>query len=103
MPIRWRLTLWFGIILFVVLVGGAFLLNGLLQRYLLNAVDNNIQNYTQQVHGVTHNAAGTPGYDVIHSSLPPINEFATPGIYIELVDSNGKVVVKSDNLGDQEL
>jgi signal transduction histidine kinase len=42
-------------------------------------------------------------YDVIHSSLPPINQFASPGTYIQLIDTYGDVVVKSDNLGDQEL
>jgi len=42
-------------------------------------------------------------YDVIHSSLPPINEFTSPGTYIQLIDTNGNVVVKSDNLGEQEL
>jgi len=40
---------------------------------------------------------------VIHAKLPPINEFATPGTYIEVVDATGKVVVKSDNLGQQDL
>jgi signal transduction histidine kinase len=42
-------------------------------------------------------------YEVIHSSLPSINEFASPGTYIQLIDTNGNVVVKSDNLGEQEL
>jgi heavy metal sensor kinase len=35
--------------------------------------------------------------------LPSINEFAFPGTYIQLIDRNGNVVVKSDNLGEQEL
>jgi hypothetical protein len=42
-------------------------------------------------------------YKVIHSSLPPVNEFASPGTYIQLIDIYGDVVVKSDNLGSQEL
>jgi two-component system OmpR family sensor kinase len=42
-------------------------------------------------------------YDVIHSKLPPINEFASPGMYIQIIDHRGNVVVKSDSLGDQQL
>ncbi|MDO8567423.1 MAG: ATP-binding protein, partial [Dehalococcoidales bacterium] len=42
-------------------------------------------------------------YNMIHSKLPPINEFASPGIYIQIIDSSGNVVVKSDNLGNQTL
>jgi heavy metal sensor kinase len=77
----------------------------LLQRYLLNQIDDNLRVYSAQVHG-TLNPQEIPeplDYDVIHSKLPPINEFASPGIYIQLIDSSGGVVVKSSNLGEQEL
>jgi two-component system OmpR family sensor kinase len=46
---------------------------------------------------------GQPDYTVIHSKLPPINEFSSPGTYIQIIDTSGAVVVKSDNLGNQEL
>ncbi|MBM3131972.1 MAG: HAMP domain-containing protein, partial [Chloroflexi bacterium] len=62
--------------------------------------------YSAQIHGTLHPGGGVPedlDYDVIHSSLPPINEFATPGVYIQIIDRDGRVVVKSDNLGVQEL
>ena len=61
--------------------------------------------YSAQVHG-TVNAQTVPGqldYNVIHSKLPPINEFSSPGTYIQIIDTSGTVVVKSDNLGNQEL
>ncbi len=57
------------------------------------------------MHGTLH--IDTPSepldFNVVHSRLPPLNEFASPGIYIQIIDDNGKVVVKSDNLGPQEL
>ncbi len=105
MPIRWRLTLWFALILCVILVFSGVVLYVLLQRYLGNQIDDNLRVYSARVHG-TLNPQEIPeplNYDVIHSKLPPINEFARPGIYIQLIDQNGSVVVKSDNLGDQEL
>jgi hypothetical protein len=77
----------------------------LLQGYLLNQIDDNLRVYSARVHG-TLNPLEIPeplDYDVIHSKLPPINEFASPGIYIQLIDSSGDVVVKSSNLGEQEL
>ncbi|MBI2830396.1 MAG: HAMP domain-containing protein [Chloroflexi bacterium] len=104
MSIRWRLTLWFAIIILVVLVVGGVVLHTLLQNYLNSEVDNNLQNYSARVHGISHTELGEPyAFDAIHSRLPLINEFASPGIYLQLVDRSGKVVVKSENLGEQEL
>src|SRR3972149_6946260 len=105
MPIRWRLTPWFALILCVILVLSGIVLHVLLGRYLSNQVDDNLKVHAAQVHG-TLNPQEIPeplDYEVIHSKLPPVNEFATPGIYIQLTDAEGKVVVKSDNLGEQEL
>jgi signal transduction histidine kinase len=68
-------------------------------------VDDNLRVYSARVHG-TLDIEEIPeplDYAVIHSSLPPINQFASPGTYIQLIDTYGDVVVKSDNLGDQEL
>jgi signal transduction histidine kinase len=68
-------------------------------------VDDNLRVYSARVHGTldTEEIPEPLDYEVIHSSLPSINEFASPGTYIQLIDTNGNVVVKSDNLGEQEL
>jgi len=105
MPIRWRLTLQFALILLAILLLSAVVLQLLLQRYLNNEVDNTLRVYSARVHG-TLDPQHVPeplDYEVIHSRLPPINEFASPGIYIQLIDRDGRVVVKSDTLGEQEL
>ncbi len=105
MPITWRLTLWFSLILCAILVLSGVVTHILLQRYLSDNVDDNLRVYSARVHG-TLNSEEIPeplDYDVIHSSLPPVNEFASPGTYLQLIDRNGNVVVKSDNLGEQEL
>ncbi|MBI4296607.1 MAG: HAMP domain-containing protein [Chloroflexi bacterium] len=104
MSIRWRLTLWFAIIIFVVLVVGGVVLHALLQNYLSSEIDDNLESYSARVHGISHTELGEPSpFETIHSRLPLINEFASPGIYLQLVDKSGKIVVKSDNLGEQEL
>ncbi len=105
MPIRLRLTLWFSVILCTILLLSGIVLNFTLTRALYQDLDNNLTAYSAQVHGTLHggNPTDTLDYNVIHDKLPPINEFASPRIYIQIIDDNGKVVVKSDNLGDQEL
>ena len=105
MSIRWRLTLWFTLILgVIILLFGAFFYVAL-QNWLITQVDGNLRVYSTQVHGTLHSdeSTGPLDYDVIHSSLPPINEIVSPGIFVQIIDSNGNVVVKSDNLQDQEL
>jgi signal transduction histidine kinase len=105
MPIRWRLTLWFALILCVILIFSGIVLHFLLQRYLGDQIDDNLKVHSARIHG-TLNPQEIPDpldYDVIHSKLPPINEFTSPGTYIQLIDQNGNVVVKSDSLGEQEL
>jgi heavy metal sensor kinase len=80
-------------------------IHSLLQRSLGNEIDDNLRVYSARVHG-TLNPEQIPeplDYEVIHDSLPPVNEFALPGVYVQLVDRSGSVVVKSDNLGEQEL
>jgi two-component system, OmpR family, sensor kinase len=104
LSIRWRLTLWFSLILLVILIISGVVLNALLRTYLYNDTDVNLRNYSARVHGTIHgNSDGPLDYSVIHSSLPPINEFSSPGIYIQIIDSNGTVVVKSDSLVNQDL
>lgn len=105
MPIRLRLTLWFTAILCVILLLSGVVLNGLLSNYLYQSVDNTLTEYSARVHGTLHNDnPPVPlDYNVIHSKLPAVNDFASPGIYIQIIDADGRVVVKSDNFGEQEL
>jgi len=105
MPIRWRLTLWFALILLGILVLSGVVLHILLERHLSNQVDDQLRVQSARVHG-TLNPQEIPDpldYEVIHSKLPPVDEFTSPGIYIQFIDHNGNVVVKSSNLGEQEL
>jgi two-component system OmpR family sensor kinase len=105
MPIRWRLTLWFSLILCGILALSGTVLYLLVQRNLTDQIDYNLKLYSALAHGtINPGEASEPfNYDVIHSSLPPINEFVSPGVYIQLIDRDGNVVVKSDSLGKQEL
>ena len=105
MPIRWRLTLWFSLILCATILLSGVVIHYILQGSLNADVDDNLRVNSARVHGTlsTEEIPEPLDYNVIHSSLPPVNEFASPGTYIQLIDIYGDVVVKSDNLGEQEL
>ncbi|MBI2832473.1 MAG: HAMP domain-containing protein [Chloroflexi bacterium] len=105
MPIRWRLTLWFSLLLCAVLFFSGAVLYIVLNRYLNDEIDQSLRVYSAQVHGTFHPDyfSGEVDYAVIHNKLPPANEFALPGVYVQLIERSGKVAVKSDNLGEQQL
>ncbi|MDO8473203.1 MAG: ATP-binding protein [Dehalococcoidia bacterium] len=105
MPLRWRITIWFALILTGILVVSGFFTRNLLQTYLTNEIDDNLSVNTARVHGTLHSdQLPVPiDYNVIHSKLPTVSEFSSPGTYIQLTDKDGAVVVKSDNLGAQQL
>lgn len=105
MGIRWRLTLWFAL-----LVAGILLLSGLvshllLQNYLSQEIDDNLRVYSAKVHG-TLDPLEVPqpvDFHVIHGNLPQLNEFTSPGLYLQIMGSDGTIAVKSQSLGDREL
>jgi hypothetical protein len=98
MAIRWRLTLWFVLILLVLGVLSGIVLNTLVHHYLYEDIDNNLRVYSARVHGTLNPQASEElsDYSVIHSKLPPINAFSSPGIYIQLIIT--RKVAMSDNL-----
>jgi len=105
MSIRWRLTLWFTLILCAILILSGTVFYALLHRHLVNEIDSDLKVYSARVHGTLHSdqVPQILDFNVIHSSLPPIDEFASPGMYLQIVDGSGNVVIKSDNLGEQAL
>jgi len=102
-PIRWRLTLWFSLILCATSILSGVVIYIIMQETLNAAVDDNLRAYSARVHGIldTEEIPEPLDYEVIRSSLP--YEFASPVTYIVVIDTNSNVVVKSDNLGEQEL
>jgi two-component system OmpR family sensor kinase len=104
-PIRWRLTLWFSLVLLVILLFSGFILYFILQSYLYDTIDNNLKTYNARVQtALSQTAASGPlNSATILSQLPPLIEFSSPATYLELIDPTGKVLVKSENLGSQDL
>ena len=100
MPIRWRLTLWFSIIVVTILAATSGLVYFFLDRYLIDEADSTLNAYAARVHGSILPAKidGPIDYNVVHSQLPAINTLGSADIYVQIIDSSGAIVVKSDSL-----
>src|SRR3712207_5650342 len=97
MSLRLRLTLLTGL-----LTGGIVLLSALvfylvLQASLLSEIDTNLQGRAALVaHALA--APGDPLHGTDLAPVAPLEEFDTPGIYVELLASSGDVQASSPNL-----
>jgi heavy metal sensor kinase len=103
MPIRWRLTLWFSLILCFTLIASGAVIYTMLQRSLNNDVDNTLRIYSNEVHAAfaAEKITDLLDYDEVCACLPSVDKFASPGIYIQLTDKTGNILGKSNNLGEQ--
>jgi len=112
MPIRWRLTLWFSVILCVALVLSGIIIHTVLQNHLYAEVDDNLKVYTAEimdyiVSDIDITDIADDNYDIVCEAAcacsPSLREFGTPGVYVRLIDDNGIIVGESQNLADLEL
>ncbi len=105
MPIRWRLTLYFTLVLCAILGLSGTLNYTLLRNNLTNQLDSNLKAYSDGIRNtIAQGRLSQPlNYDAIASILPHLNEFVSPGTYVQLIDRDGYVLAKSDSLGGQEL
>ncbi len=101
MSIRWRLTLWFALILCVILViAGAFFYVAL-GRWLTAEVQSNLRVYSARaVDALAAEEFPQPiDYAAVQSALPPPTEID----FFQLINDSGDIVVKSESLGEGEL
>ncbi len=105
MPIRWRLSLRFTLLLCGILAITAVIQHFLLERYLSSQVDDTLRVYSARVHGTIDPEDDADALDpsVIHSNLPEVDRFSSPGIYIQIRDAGAAVIARSDSLGEKEL
>jgi two-component system OmpR family sensor kinase len=104
MPVRWRLTLYFALILCVILGVSGFVNYVLLQRNLTNQIDSALRDHSSRIYDSINTALpGALSRSSISATIPQINEFASPGTYVQVIDRDGYLVAKSNNLEAQEL
>ncbi|GAF26877.1 sensor histidine kinase [Neomoorella thermoacetica] len=100
MTLRLRLTLLVTITLgltFIVLGGLVYFLMG---HYLTNEIDRSLVARAQEV---VRSFRVEGNLRLQRITLPNVNVFSAPDTFIQIVDINGFVVTRSDNLGQQSL
>ena len=100
MAIRWRLTLWNVLLLGLSLAAFATLAYGTLARSLRNEVDASL--FTR-AHQVAETAELQHGFFLSTIDFPRVSDIASPGVYVQILNTNGEIVRRSDNLGDAQL
>jgi len=102
MSIRWRLTIWYSVLMGVTvcLLGLGLYFN--LRQELASEVDRSIAAKAQELLN-TISITQLEGLPFPQVLLPNINVFANPDMYLQVVDGEGRVRSRSENLGSQSL
>ncbi len=104
MSIKWRLTLSFAIPLALAAIVAALFFYVAFQNWMIaREIDGNLRVYS----ALARNPLDSDNVDQslvrsIWASLEDSNTSASP-VYLQLIDSDGNVVLKSENLGEQTL
>ncbi|MGQ9628558.1 MAG: ATP-binding protein [Anaerolineae bacterium] len=104
MSIRTRLTLWYIGLLGIILLGFGFLFYSILYNSMMAEVDRNVHERAGQV--ISFIQAENDPLSLFISGvvrLPPIDVFSSPDVYVQILRLDGRVVSRSDNLGEQSL
>lgn len=102
MSIRLRLALWYTSVLAAMLLVFGVPVYYLMAQHLIAEGDANIARRALHIASTVRVDAAAPP-TLQHVELPPIDAFESPGVYVQVVQTDGVVVARSDNLGDQEL
>ena len=102
MSIRLRLGLWYSSVVAGTIVVFSLLVYSLVVQHQITEEHQEIISRAGHFQAATQANAHLPlnSQDPV---LAPINAFAAPGIYIQVVDPNGHLIVRSKNLGGQTL
>ena len=107
LPIRWQITFWFSGLLAIVLLFFGLTLYFTLQTDQLARIDESLKRRANEVRlrleGAT-TAANLSAQQVSEAlQTNPLDEFADPGVYVQVLDEQGKVLGDSYSLGQARL
>ncbi|MBI1878669.1 MAG: sensor histidine kinase N-terminal domain-containing protein, partial [Chloroflexi bacterium] len=104
MPIRIRLTLWYTFLLGVILITFSILLYWVLGFSLNDQIDSNLQDRAQQVGaGIQAQAVIRHSGNVVGIEVPELSVFSSPAIFIQVIQTDGRLVTATENLGKQRI
>ena len=107
LPIRWRVALWYALLLVAVVAALGLFLATALRRDLEREVDTGLRLRALHIDGriTTGDNGLLDASDVAAGllELEPLEEFSAPGIYVQILDRDGAVLASSPNLPDGQL
>ena len=98
MYIRTRLTLWFLLILTLVLAAFSVIIYQLTRNNLLTWVDQDVRHQATILRANIHQCPGTATLCV-----PQLDVFNLPDTFLQVLDQHGSVLASSGNLGKRTL
>lgn len=102
MPIRWRLTLWYSIILmFVLFLFGSYIYLFFAHRETADFDQKLASTGKEVIQSIQ--VIDTFPFPLQKIYLPNMDAFSSPGIFLQVIDTHGNIVSRSRNLGDQSL
>ncbi len=104
MTLRLRLTIFYTALLGVTLVAFSAVIYVLLQNSLMGEVDRVLLSSSNEVEKqILSNATERTfaGVSILTFDASPIREFSTPGIYIQILDTQARIVARSANLSGE--
>ena len=104
MSIRLRLTIWYVGLLAGLLIGFNLLVYSVLSIGLKAEAERTIQGRAQVVSTFIQEE-NDPLFLLVSGlvTLPPIDVFSSPDVYVQIIWPDGSIVSRSDNLGGQQL
>ena len=104
MSIRLRLTIWYVGLLAGLLIGFNLLVYSVLSIGLQAEAERTIQGRAQVVSTFIQEE-NDPLFLLVSGlvTLPPIDVFSSPDVYVQIIWPDGSIVSRSDNLGGQQL
>jgi two-component system, OmpR family, sensor kinase len=99
-PVRWRLALWNSLVLAVVLAVIVGLLWTVLTRSLQMQLDSSLESKAADVTAAT---ALQPAFPRLIVLTPDVANFTSADTFLQIVETNGRLVDRSPNLGQETL
>jgi two-component system OmpR family sensor kinase len=107
LPIRWQITFWFSGLLAIVLLFFGLSFYFTLQTDQLSRIDESLKRRANEVRLRLEGAAQAANLNSQQVSealqINPLDEFADPGVYVQVLDQQGKVLGDSYSLGQARL
>lgn len=107
LSIRLRLALLYAAVLATTLVLSSLVLYVLMVRHFQELADESVAEFAHHVASTVQVQAQTPGAATppsLHNVLlPPVDAFAAPGVYVQVLGADGSPIARSSNLDGQGL